>query len=71
MAGDFRSGVHRGRFSARENHFYVSGQQGWVSFTPDDGCFQRIRYTGDVFQIATDFHIHENGVRITFALMLI
>jgi len=42
-----------------------------VSFTPDDGCFQRIRYTGDVFQIATDFHIHENGVRITFALMLI
>jgi len=67
MTGDFLSGVHRGRFSARDNHLYVSGQQGWGSFTPDEGCFQRIRYTGDVFQIATDFHIHENGVRITFA----
>ncbi len=67
MAGDFLSGVHRGRFSARDNHLYVSGQQGWVSFTPNEGCFQRMRYTGDVFQCATDFHLHENGVRITFA----
>jgi azurin len=67
MSGDFRSGAHRGRFSPRDHHLYVSGQQGWVSFTPDDGCFQRVRYTGDIFQIATDFHLHENGVRITFA----
>ncbi|TVS20841.1 MAG: heme-binding domain-containing protein, partial [Planctomycetaceae bacterium] len=67
MAGDFRSGAHRGRFSTHDHHLYVSGQQGWVSFTPDDGCFQRVRYTGDAFQIATGFHIHENGVRITFA----
>lgn len=66
MAGDFLSGAHRGRFSERDNHLYVSGQQGWVSYTPDDGCFQRIRYTGEPFQIATGFHIHENGVRITF-----
>jgi len=67
MTGDFLSGVHRGRFSPVDNHLYVSGQQGWVSFTPEDGCFQRVRYTGDSFQIATDFHVHENGVRITFA----
>lgn len=67
MAGDFLSGVHRGRFSQRDHHLYVSGQQGWVSFTQDEGCFQRIRYTGDLFQIPTDFHVHENGVRITFA----
>ena len=67
MTGDFLSGVHRGRFSPVDHHLYVSGQQGWVSFTPEDGCFQRVRYTGDTFQIATDFHVHENGVRITFA----
>jgi putative heme-binding domain-containing protein len=67
MSGDFRSGAHRGRFSPIDHHLYVSGQQGWVSFTPDDGCFQRVRYTGDIFQIATGFHLHENGVRITFA----
>lgn len=67
MTGDFLSGVHRGWFSPVDNHLYVSGQQGWVSFTPDDGCFQRVRYTGDTFQIATSFHLHENGVRIGFA----
>jgi putative heme-binding domain-containing protein len=67
MTGDFLSGAHRGRFSPSDGHLYVSGQQGWVSFTPDDGCFQRVRYTGDSFKIATSFHLHENGVRITFA----
>lgn len=66
MTGDFLSGVHRGRFSPVDHHLYASGQQGWVSFTPEDGCFQRVRYTGDTFQIATDFHVHENGLRITF-----
>ena len=66
MTGDFLSGVHRGRFSPVDHHLYVSGQQGWVSYTPEDGCFQRVRYTGDKFQIATDFRVHENGVRITF-----
>lgn len=67
MTGDFLSGVHRGRFSPVDHHLYVSGQQGWVSFTPQNGCFQRVRYAGNTFQIATDFHIHENGVWITFA----
>ena len=67
MAGDFLSGVHRGRFSPRDGQLYVSGQQGWVSFTPRDGCFQRIRRTGHTFQIATGFHVHENGVHLTFA----
>jgi putative heme-binding domain-containing protein len=67
MTGDFLSGAHRGRFSPVDHHLYVSGQQGWVSFTPEDGCFQRVRYTGDTFQIAADFRLHQNGVRITFA----
>jgi len=67
MAGDFLSGVHRGRFSSTDKHLYVSGQQGWGSYTSHDGCFQRIRYNGDAFQIATGFHIHENGIKITFA----
>ena len=47
MTGDFLSGVHRGRFSSHDKHLYLSGQQGWVSFTRDDGCFQRIRYTDE------------------------
>lgn len=66
LPGDFRSGVHRGRFNPADGQLYVSGMDGWVSFTPDDGCFQRVRYTGDQVQLPSAFHLHENGVRVTF-----
>jgi azurin len=70
LPGEFRSGVHRGRFSPADGQLYVSGMQGWVSFTPDDGCFQRVRYTGGDVQLPIAFHIHENGVAITFSAPL-
>ncbi len=67
MTGDFDSGVHRGRFNPKDGQLYVSGMAGWGSYTPDDGCFHRIRYTGGPVQVPTGFHVHENGVRVTFA----
>ena len=67
MAGDFLSGAHRGRFSPADGQFYVSGMQGWGSYTPEVGAFQRVRYTGDRFQAPVGFHVHENGVSIRFA----
>jgi len=67
MSGDFLSGVHRGRFNPIDGQLYVSGMSGWGSYTPDDGCFQRVRYTGDPVQTPVGFHIYENGVRVTFA----
>ena len=67
MTGDFRSGAHRARFSPVDGHLYVTGQQGWVSHTPDHGCLQRVRCTNSDFQVATGFHLHQNGVAITFA----
>ncbi len=70
MAGDFLSGAHRGRFSPADNQLYVSGMQGWGAYVPAEGSFQRVRYTGQAFQCPTGFHVHENGVRITFALPL-
>jgi len=66
LVGDFRSGVHRGHFSPNDGQLYVSGMGGWGSYTPDDGCFQRVRYTGDPVQLPRAFHIHENGVLISF-----
>jgi putative heme-binding domain-containing protein len=70
LPGEFRSGVHRGRFNPADGQLYVSGMQGWVSRTPDDGCFQRVRYTGDEVQLPVGFHVHENGVAITFSASL-
>ena len=67
LAGEFRSGAHRGRFSPADGQLYVSGMQGWGSYTPDDGSFQRVRYTGADVQLPVGIRLHENGVAITFS----
>jgi azurin len=50
----------------RDGQLYVSGMAGWGSYTPDDGCFHRVRYTGARVQLPRSFHLHENGVLISF-----
>ena len=67
MTGDFLSGAHRGRINPKDGQLYVSGMSGWGSYTSEDGCFQRVRYTGDRVQIPIGFHTHENGIRVTFS----
>lgn len=67
MAGDFLSGVHRGRFNPVDGQSYVCGMAGWGSYTPDDGCLQRVRYTGDAVQVPVQFHVHENGILVRFS----
>jgi putative heme-binding domain-containing protein len=66
LPGEFRSGAHRGRFNPKDGQLYVSGMQGWGSYTPDDGNFERVRYTGGRVQQPVGFHLHENGVVVTF-----
>jgi putative heme-binding domain-containing protein len=70
LPGEFRSGAHRGRFHPKDGQLYVSGMAGWGSYTPDDGCFQRIRYTGKPAQLPIAYRAHENGVSLTFSLPL-
>lgn len=67
LVGEFRSGAHRGRFSPTDGQLYVTGMQGWGAYSPDVGCFQRVRYTGERVQLPIAFHVHENGVAVTFA----
>ncbi len=67
LPGEFLSGVHRGRFNPKDGQLYVSGMAGWGTYTPLDGCFQRVRYTGDPVQLPVAFHAHENGVLVTFS----
>lgn len=67
LPGEFRSGVHRGRFNPKDGQLYVSGMAGWGSYTTDDGCFQRVRYTGEPVQLPVAFHAHANGVLLTFS----
>ena len=67
MPGEFLSGVHRGRFNPKDGQLYVSGMTGWGTYTPLDGCFQRVRYTGEPVQLPLEFHAHENGVLLRFS----
>ncbi len=67
LPGEFLSGAHRGRFHPKDGQLYVSGMAGWGSYTVADGCFQRVRYTGDPVRLPTEFHAHENGIRLTFS----
>jgi azurin len=67
MPGEFLSGAHRARFNPRDGQLYVSGMTGWGTYTPADGCFQRVRYTGDPVQLPLEFHAHTNGVLVRFS----
>jgi len=67
FASDFNSGVHRGEFRKQDGQLYVAGMAGWGTYTSDDGCFARVRYTGQEYQVPTGFRVHENGVLVKFA----
>jgi azurin len=66
LDGDFRSGVHRGRFNPKDGQLYVSGMGGWGTYTAEDGCFQRVRYTGQQVQLPLSFQAKVNGLLISF-----
>lgn len=68
MPGDFAAGPHRGRFHPLDGQLYVTGMGGWGTYTAEDGALERVRYTGQPVQLPTSFHVHENGVLLTFAL---
>jgi len=66
LPGEFASGSHRGRFSPVDGQLYVSGMNGWGNYATEQGCFQRVRYTGEPVQLPIGFHVHSNGVAIQF-----
>jgi putative heme-binding domain-containing protein len=67
LVGDFRSGAHRGRFNPRDGQLYVTGMNGWGTYTPDDGCFQRVRYTGQPVVLPTAIKIYADGIWLKFS----
>jgi len=67
MPGEFLSGVHRGRFHPRDGQLYLSGMAGWGSYTTDEGCLQRVRYTGKPVQLPIGWRAHQNGLAIHFS----
>lgn len=66
IASSFDSGSQAGRFHPLDHQLYVTGMQGWGSYTPKDGCFQRVRYTGKTTPVPIAFEARDNGVLIKF-----
>ncbi len=62
----FDSGVMRGRFRPQDGQLYVTGLKGWVSSAVQDGCFQRVRYTGRPVDLPVKMETYSNGVALTF-----
>jgi type 1 glutamine amidotransferase/azurin len=67
MAGDFLSGAHRGRFNPHDGQLYVTGMNGWSTYAPEDGSFQRVRYTGKPTHLPIEWRAHHNGLYLQFA----
>ena len=63
---NFASGIHRGRFNPHDGQLYVTGLKGWVSSAVNDGCFQRVRYTGQPVDLLVAMKTYRNGVALTF-----
>lgn len=66
IAGSFDSGAQTGRFHPLDGQFYVTGMQGWGCYTPLDGCFQRVRYTGGSVPVPVSHEVRKNGVVLHF-----
>lgn len=66
ISGNFDSGPQCARFNPKDGHLYVNGMQGWGSYTPKDGCFQRVRFTGGEKPVPVAFEARDNGVILRF-----
>ncbi len=62
----FNSGIHRGRMNPLDGQLYVTGLKGWTTSAVHDGCFQRVRYTGQPLNMLVGFESYKNGVALTF-----
>ncbi|WP_339731917.1 ThuA domain-containing protein [uncultured Gimesia sp.] len=63
---EFESGIMRGRFSPEDGQLYVSGLKGWVTNAVQDGCLQRVRYTGKPIDLPIAVKTMQNGIALTF-----
>jgi len=70
LEGDFLSGIMRGAFSPVDGQLYVTGIDGWGDYAVRDGCFERIRYTGQPLRKPVGYQVHENGLRLDFSVAL-
>lgn len=66
----FDSGLMRGRFSPLDGQLYLAGLKGWVTSAVQDGCLQRVRYTGQSVDLPEAVRTYPNGLAVRFTTPL-
>ncbi len=67
LPGEFLSGACRFAFSPVDGCLYVAGTEGWQSYATQNGCLQRVRYTGRPVVLPTAMETHSNGLLLRFS----
>jgi len=67
---DFGSGAMRARFNPKDGQLYVTGLRGWQTTATQNGCFQRVRYTGVAARMPIALAATKQGVRVDFTCEL-
>jgi azurin len=67
ISGNFDSGPQCARFNPKDGHLYVNGMTGWGTYTPRDGSFQRVRFTGGALPVPIGFEARDNGVLVHYS----
>jgi hypothetical protein len=67
---DFGSGAMRARFNPKDGQLYVTGLRGWQTTATQNGCFQRVRYTGAATRMPIALAATKKGIRLDFTCEL-
>ncbi len=62
LPGEFLSGACRVTFNKYDGHIYVAGTEGWQSYAAENGCLQRLRWTGNPLPLPTRIETRQNGL---------
>lgn len=66
ITGAFDAGPQHARFSPFDRQLYVSGMAGWGTYTPADGCLQRVRRTSRA-PMLVGHEIKAGGILLKFS----
>ena len=67
---DFGSGAMRARFNPKDGQLYVTGLRGWQTTATQNGCFQRVRYTGAATRMPLGLAASKKGIKLDFTCEL-
>lgn len=66
LPGEFASGACRFTFNTHDGCLYVAGTEGWQSYGAENGCLQRLRFTGQPMHLPERIETRSNGLLVRF-----